>query len=592
MKVSRKQFIKISTSATAAGIIGLGTSGLNNLYLQNDKPDWLIELLRQNESRFENLSSYLQVSRVTDKSSTAFGGFIDSYGLPNAQSTQSFIGNALCALSTPESSLFGSELLLQALNEAAAFLVRVQHEDGTVDLLSHNFYSPPDTAFIINRMVPLFNLFQRENISGSEESVATLQAFIEKASNAIVNGGIHTPNHRWVFCAALARLYELWPDERYRDRAESWLAEGVDIDNEGQYRERDTLVYSAVSNRALTITAKIFDIPELLESVRQNLEMLMYYLLPNGEAVEEVSARVEREGRRIGTIHAHYVPCRYLALLDNNKEFAALCRHIEETAFSRLSSYLHYLLVDPVLWRPLPVPGELPTNYVREFSESGVVRIRRGNYDASIISRYTKQGIFFAFHKGEAMLHGMRIGNSFSGMGQFESDTIQKVNGGWVLNREVNGLYFQPLPQEKTPIGRDWQFDPEYYGRYGLMWHTNNREATRVHTLRQNAKIWEIKGGFEIEICIDGTDNVPTTVELIFRPGGSLSGVENHGNLANTYFLKEGYGKYNLNGDTITFGSGRFLHTNADLRGTLPKMELPTVVLTGITPFYHKIRFV
>ncbi|MEX0686507.1 MAG: hypothetical protein WD267_14210 [Balneolales bacterium] len=586
---SRKEFIKISTVASIAGMSSFGFLGNGNRWPINEKPEWLKNLIILNDSFFGDLQKYLETNRITDPSSSAHGGFLNNYGLPNAQDTQSFISRALCSLTFTESDYHHSEILVQAVNDASGYLLRSQHVDGTVDLLSHNFYSPPDTAFIINRLVPWYILMVKQNNPALMETQNNLELFIQKASNPLLNGGIHTPNHRWVFCAALGRLYELWPDEKYRNRAEEWLAEGIDIDDDGQYRERDTLTYSAVSNRALTVTAIAFDKPELLDYVRRNLEMLKYYILPNGQAVEEVSARIERQGRSINTIHAHYFPSRYLALLDGNKELAALCRLVERTAFNRLVFQMHYLS-NPFLWQELPTDLPLPDNYTKEFANSGVVRIRRGNHDASIISRYTKQGIFFAFHKGDAIMHGMRIGNSFSGMGQFESEEIKKEDDGWVLDRKVEGLYFQPIPKEKTPIDRNWEFDDHYYGEYGLMWHTDNREADRVHHLRQYVKIREIGEGFEVEICVDGTPNVPTTVELIFQPGGSFTTVEKHNNLPNVYFLKEGQGQYRINNDVITFGPGKFLHTNAELRGTLPLMDFPTVLLTGVTPFYHTIK--
>ena len=44
----------------------------------------------------------------------------------------------------------------------------------------------------------------------------------------LITGGIHTPNHRWVVSCALTKLYELWPDQRYMDRANQWLRENID----------------------------------------------------------------------------------------------------------------------------------------------------------------------------------------------------------------------------------------------------------------------------------------------------------------------------------------------------------------------------
>jgi len=597
--VSRRNFLRTAGSAMGAGMV-LGPSGhfvasaanSSNTSSPESKPQWLVDLIIANDSHLDTLEYDVNDSRVNDKSSPDYGGFLDRFGLPSVNTTQSVITQTLCSVTSPESNYFKSESLMKIIADASAYLVRAQHEDGTVDLLSHNFYSPPDTGFRVKGLVPVFKMLEKvyHEIPGGDEVYSNLETFLQRASRCLLDGGVHTPNHRWAMCEALARVYQLWPEEKYLQRAEQWLAEGIDIDSDGQYRERDTTGYSPLTNRALVTTAQVFDKPELLDHVRRNLDMTLYYITTNGMAVEEVSERVERDGRRMRPLTNQYTSYRHLALLDDNGTFAAACRHIERQNFSGIGSNLDHLIDDPFLWKPLPATKPLPHNYVRAFTDSGVVRIRRGNYDASIISRYTKRGIFFAFHKNEAILWGMRLGSSFSGMGQFESEQIRRDGDAWILEREVEGFYVQPVPEEHTPLGFDWNFDPEFYDTYGLMWHTKNRERTRVHPLKQKAIIREIERGFEIELITTGTDNVPTAVELIFNPGGRFTGLEKHHDHDDTYFLKEGYGRYHAGGNTITFGPGKFLHTNAELRGTLPKMDLPTVLLTGVTPFNHTIR--
>src|SRR5690606_16709166 len=122
--------------------------------------------------------------------------------------------------------------LLAALERSAGFMLRRQHEDGTISLGGTNFHSPPDTGFVINGMTQIYKLLHRgdwEPVRAVEEKV---KLFLERAIPAMLSGGCHTPNHRWVIAAALGSLHELFGDERLISRAEEWLAEGMDCTND------------------------------------------------------------------------------------------------------------------------------------------------------------------------------------------------------------------------------------------------------------------------------------------------------------------------------------------------------------------------
>jgi hypothetical protein len=261
-------------------------------------------------------------------------------------------------------------------------------------LLITNFHSTPDLAFLVKWLGPVYQLLQRSSVPGKEALLQPLGEFLLNSGKALRTGGIHTPNHRWVVCSALAELYRIWPEAGYLERAESWLREGIDMDPDGQYEEKSSFIYSSLSDRVLISIAKGFDKPELLDYVRNNLEMTVYYIHPNGEIVTEASGRQDKA--MVGTMENYYYPYRYMALKDRNGHFAAVCRLIEETAFPKTVGFLNYLLEDQALWEELPPSNLLPENYSKAFLSSGLFRIRRGDYDASVL---LNNPVFFTFHK-------------------------------------------------------------------------------------------------------------------------------------------------------------------------------------------------
>ncbi|MFN8347933.1 MAG: hypothetical protein U0X91_23210 [Spirosomataceae bacterium] len=534
------------------------------------KPAWLLDWIKVYD---QNLPNYKPL-KVTEVNHRYFGGYRNDVEIPNPHSTAGFIMVSCMLMSCPESVYYQSKEQLKEVEEAIRCLLKMQHPDGTIDLLETNFHSTPDTGFILENIVPAYKFLKSAKVKGSETTLDLLKTFLTKAGEALTVGGIHTPNHRWVVSAALTKLNELFPDPRYINRIEQWLAEHIDIDADGQYNEKSTNSYSPIVNRSLIIMAKGLNKPELLEPVRKNLMMTLYYVHPNGEVVTEASNRQDKG--TIGNMAKYYYCYRYMALLDNNGEMAAMCRLIENTAAkNQLAGYLDYFLEDPNLWKELPSSKALPTNYAKAFPFSGVVRIRRENWDTTILSNNAS---WLTFHKGNAVLQAMRVAASFFGKGQFDSVKIEQEGNTWVLRKSLEGPYYQPIAKEQIVADGDWDKMPRA-----------NRPQSEIQKLETIVKVSEANNGLQIDIDMSGTEGVPVSLELIFRAGGLFSGVTKHPKKDNAYLLASDSGSYTVNNDTIQFGPGKAEHKGIQLRGALPAMEAPTVYLTGFTPFKHTI---
>lgn len=502
-----------------------------------------------------------------------FGALPDEHGIHTAGGTARLISVLACAVSAPGSKYFGAPALAKPLRQAAAGLKALQHEDGTIDLHVTNFRSPPDTAFIVESVAPSTALLcarpEPEFAAAAEE----LGRFLRRAGDALLTGGIHTPNHRWVVCAALAWIHALYPDPRYVARIDAWLAETIDIDPDGQYTERSTTVYSPIVNRALITVARLLRRPALLDPVRRNLDMTLYYVHPDGEVVTEASRRQDQYQR--GTMSRYHYAYRWLALHDRDGRFAAMTRQIERTATpSQLRGELPAFLVEPNLQKPLPPDAPLPTDYARVFAHSQLVRIRRGNASGTILAQ---NSTLLSYRRGAAALEAVRLATAFFGKGQFVAPELIQQDGAWVLRQELEGPYYQPFTAEQ--IARSG------VATGGALPSRTLREKSNVQRLTASVTVRETEGTFTLAIAVDGAQRVPVAVELAFRHGGKLEGVEPLPGLRTAFLLRAGEGRYQFGSDTIRFGPGHAEHTYTQLRGALPKWEGQSVYLTGLTPF-------
>ena len=504
------------------------------------------------------------------------GGIINEYGLHTVGGTANFISALACALCAPGSKYFNAPDLAQPLRLAVAYIIKAQHADGTVDYYATNFHSNPDMAFILELVCPACELLRSSSLPVYRAIADELGVFITRGANGLVTGGIHTPNHRWVVCSALALANALYPNPRYVARIDEWLAETIDLDPDGQYTEKSTTVYSPTVDNSLVHVARLLNRPALYEPVRRNLEMTLFYVHPDGEVVTEASRRQDRNTR--GSMARYYYSYRALALHDGNGRFAAMCRQIEQTARAQIS-ILPALLTQTDLNQPLPPNATLPTDYAKVFAYSNLARIRRGARSGTILASNTT---LFSFRKGAAALEAVRCATAFFGKGQFVADALEPVDGRYVLRQKLDGPYFQPLSADQIAHGDHAKMAPN-----GTLSTDSRALRTRsnIQLLESVITISESAGKFTLEFSITGTDEVPVALELAFRHGGKLTGVTPVAHVNDAFLLSSGMGRYTVGEDTIEFGPGQASHTYTQVRGALPKWDGLSVYLTGLTPF-------
>jgi hypothetical protein len=576
MDLKRRTFLQRSGTLATGMLLAPAGNWSQTLQAPTGATD---EVLRKIFVQKDRTIEALLEQQIHDPGSRWHGGRANAYDIPNPHSTSAFVVVLASVYTSKFSDYYLAERLETPIAQAIDCLLNVQYEDGSIDLYSTNFHSPPDTAFVINDLCPVYLALQQSGSDSMKDAIDQLGKFIQRAGRCLTVGGIHTPNHRWVVSAALARVNEIFPDRKYVDRIDQWLSEGIDIDPDGQYTEQSVAVYSPIVDQMFLTLGRLLDRPVFFDLVGRNLDMTLYYIQPGGEVLTDASGR--QDSSQIGYISRYYYSYRYLAVKNKNPVYAAVCALIEREHFDFLSGsgVLPFLLMeDPLFADPMPSPGRIPDDYFRRFTHSGVFRIRRGDADLSVIEQ---NPTFLAFKKGLATLQSMRLHAAFYGdKGQFTAQHAAFDGRKITLHRSVTHGYFQPFPSERIPADGDWEKMPR-----------QEREMSEVQTLDYVITILEAEGKTMLEISVSGVDHIPLAVEMNFRTGGLLSGsliIDEQ--QEDAYFLKEGMATYQVGNDVINFGPGRNAHKWSQIRGMLPKPAGNTVYLTGYTPFRHVIE--
>jgi hypothetical protein len=512
---------------------------------------------------------------------------------------------AYCA---PESSYFKSRDLIPLLESASQTFVAAQNKDGTLD--AGNLASPPDTAFAVEGLAAALAVLRQMGDPALAQAQQTLTNFLLAAGEALITGGVHTPNHRWVVCSALARINSLFPATKYVNRIDDWLGEGIYIDADGQFEERSVGIYSRVTDDAFVTMARLLKRPELLGPVRRNLDMNLYYLHPDGE-LETIGSRRQDQTMKI-SITNYYLQYRYLAIHDNNSAYAAVVRLIEGKPGEGLvegGNPVIYFMEEPLLKKSLPAGGSIPDNYAKVFPNTRLARIRRDKISATVYggsdwplevaSGRATNPTFFTFRKGNAVLQSVRMGGEFFSEGAFRSETLEAIQNRYSLHQRLDVPYYQPLPKEFRNSRGDYALTPAKDSRFWSKLDFPHRPMSNIQTLDQKVTVIEQDGKFELHFDITGHNRVPFVVELAFRAGGELTGALQEAATrdgAKVLFLKEGNLRYRVGEDIIEVGPGQAEHQMTNLsgpsyaaHGASLKADGKCVYITGFTPFTNVI---
>ncbi|GAA2493494.1 hypothetical protein [Streptomyces longisporus] len=434
----------------------------------------------------------------------------------------------VAAYRSPDSALHGSSRAVAAATTHLRALRAAQTASGLF-AGGDNVQSPPDSAFSVNDVCDAHVLAAG---AGPElrEVTAALAEIAESATTSLLTGGVHTPNHRWELCAALARLHRSFPDERLLDRIEEWLAEGIDIDAEGLYSERSANYAAHVSNPSLLLLATVLSRDDLLDVVERNLATTLDLIRPDG-TVETVHSRRQDQNHPFPL--APYLPhYRLLAIRTGRGDFSRAARLAAAGGIDD-PDLLAETLLTPDLCRVLPTPAAetlpreryLTTARLAARASATAHTVVYGGSDVPehrrIRSGLACNPTFLRLFAGDAVLDAVRLSRGFFDLGPFRAADMQRLTDHrYRLTETLTAAYYQPLP---THLRRD---DAVYRlvdeGRFSAAMAFPDRPRDEVsHTTQVEVDLRD--DGADLRIDISGP-RVPWALEFTFRPGGVPEG--------------------------------------------------------------------
>jgi len=480
----------------------------------------------------------------------------------------------------PDSAHCGSPALLEGAHLYLEHLLGAQHPDGTIDLRCTNFHCSSTIAFTIHHFGYMWRLLEgRADLTAPESAVRDLaRTYIEAGAEGMLNGGFHTPNHRWVLVSALSLLHRILKDDRLRQEAERYLAEGIDSDEFGEYTERSVGVYNIAVNRSLLITAAELERPDLLEYVAANLDSVLRYWEPD-DTLYTLSSRRQDYGTEVLPL-AYYDSYLLAGLRLDNPEYLHLANRIHDLALDRGRPVDALLLFmsQPEL-RHQTLKTRAPSLSCHQFNtRSGLVRIRQGDRSLSLLAGNTR---FLKYQVGANSVY-LRCATTFFGdKGRFVADRIEPVQGGYRLHYACEWGYKRPLAG--PPASSLWE-DLDHA----------SRANAQMQQLDLTVEVRWQEGEAVLDLSAHGTEGVLLKLEFIFKPGGMLSsqGLQVPG-LEDGYALhRASSASYSLGNDRITIGEGMAEHGyTRTMRGSEdPVPGAFTVYMTGYTPVTRQIR--
>ena len=515
-----------------------------------------------------------------DKSSPYYGAYVMPNGVYMQKHALYCIADIGAVYCNAASCYYHDDQLLNSMLIGLDYVRAQQHENGLFDYITCNFFSAPDTAFCIGIILHLAQYLKGlENLTDGEKVLLEkLDRIIHDGGRGLLEGGFHTPNHRWAIAGLLATCGKMYGEEDLVQAAFAYLNEGIDCNDDGEYSEKSAGNYNGVNNHAMMLLAAALGDDSFEQHVIRNLKMMLTYWEPDDSIFTANSTRFDKD--RLVYPDGYYWFYLYMGAKYNIPEFVAMANYVFEIVKEKNilspNNLIRYMLHPELIDYEAELCG-IPTQYHAYYAESGIARVRKNGYTYTVMRDKSN---FLYVNNGHIKL-AVKIGGSFCEHRAFKAETMEMdETGAFHLHQTMRGWYY--LPFEEKPATSNW-------------WKMDNaaRKKKMGPDMDIDVTIRENGAGIDVDIRTSGVEGAPWRVEFAFsgidRIANEHMTMPVHGD--EVLVLKDSF--FTVSNPYATmevgpaFGTHHFTEGKEDSEEKTPGAA--TVYMTDYTAFHHTI---
>lgn len=525
--------------------------------------------------------------QILDRESPRYGGFADPTGIVQAKYAIYRLASMVAAYCNEDTCFYRDERVFDRIMTGLSYVERVQHDSGLFDYITCNFFSAPDTAFCVKKLLPVYQYLKARKegkigvgLTTKEAGILErVEAIVRQGAYGLLEGGFHTPNHRWAIASVLMSCSRLFADPKLEQAAFSYLKEGIDCNEDGEFAEKSAGNYNRINNDAMILLSEATGDASYEQNAIRNLRMMLTYWEPDDSVFTANSTRFDKD--RLIYPKDYYMEYLKMGMKYEIPEFLQMCNAIFEIVDRRCITspdFLIWFMLHPE-YRRFEFEGSFcRPDFKRFYGESGIARGQQGRFTYTVMNGKSN---FLYLHNGTMKLE-MKVAGSFCEHRAFVSQQMEQVSpGAYHLSQTMRGWYYLPFAQK--PPTSDW-------------WKMNNGSRDRKSGPDMQIDVWvkEVENGLDVRVKTSGVEGAPWRIELAFSGVNFLTNdfVDLPLTGSEVIVIKQGFTEVGNGRDALAvgpcFGEHHFTEGKEDSEAKTPGAA--TLYLTAYTPFDREIQ--